>query len=99
MDTTLVKSIMRFIKTSAREMSSKIRREEVERLVVAEEAEEIVEGVIAEVEAIEVEEEDAVVRKGTPEKISIKKTSSPLPNQCKEKNAWEMLRILKTRFH
>ena len=99
MDTTLVKSIRRFIKTSAREMSLKIRQEEVESLVGAEEAEEIVEGVIAEVEAIEVEEEAAVVRKGTPEKTSKKRISSPIPNQYKEKNAWEMLRIQKIKLH
>ena len=85
------------MKISAKGMSLNIPREEVESLVGVEEAEEIVEGVVEEEEGIEAAGEDAVVRKGTAEKIGMKRTSSPLRNRCKEKNAWEMLRILRIR--
>jgi len=86
LDIISVKSIWKFIKISAKGTSLKIR-EEVERLAGAEAAEEI-----------EVEEEDAAVLKGTPVKISTKRTpSSPLPNQCKEREIWVMLRILRIR--
>ena len=68
LDIISVKSIWRFIKTSAKGTSLKMRVE-VERLAGAEEVEEIVEGVIEAAEEIEVEEEDGAVLKGTPEKI------------------------------
>lgn len=79
-------------------MSLKIR-EVVERLAGAEEAEVIVEGVIEAAEEIGVEEEDAAVLKGTLITISTKRTtpSSPLPNQCKEREIWGMLRIQRIR--
>ena len=97
LDIISVKSMRRFIKISAKGMSLKVR-EVVERLAGAEEAEEIVEGVIEAAEEIGVEEEDAAVLKGTPVKISTKRTpSSPLPNQCKEREIWVMLRILRIR--
>ena len=97
LDIISVKSIWKFIKISAKGTSLKIR-EELERLAGAEEAEEIVEGVIEAAEEREVEEEDAAVLRGTPVKISTKRTpSSPLPNQCKEREIWVMLRILRIR--
>lgn len=82
------------MKISAEETSREINLEEVVSPAGAVEAEEIVDGVVEEAEGIEVEGEDAVVPRGTPQKISKKRLLLP---QCRGKRAWGMLRVLKTR--